>query len=423
MLRAFLKSVDSVAPDDDIIEAMVAKLAVNGITGKEDLIGCTEEEVGAVWDASGPGPVLGRVAFLRRAARLANMQAPPTSVSTSSQLEQSSSQSKVQATSEMVEMLGATSALEIAQQLAGMKGGGTEMSTVQDYLGESGMEALPFWLVADDQVFRALKIECIAAEKSNKVPFTFVDLTSRHLLPLWLPTDAIGGRFVPDHAPAAGTNTEPLQALGSALRSSMPSSRSFKSIQQWISCYLKYMVAVVCSKQWTLPQAVAHLAIIMRLSEEGRGKRDGGLLAVVYDCLIRQTWSQRCKAGERINFEEVTQKVHEDVLDAARAKLRLQDTVDKEDPSRLIAHGGAQAAALAKQLDATKKELAQARRNQDMRTAAASQPGVSSASPRKQENNESYSGRQLKRHQRFQQLKSWKSSSSGYGGKKGKNKE
>ena len=87
---------------------------------------------------------------------------------------------------------------------------------------------------------------------SGKKAFTFVDLTHRDLAPFWLTPEAIGGKTVVPgmelelDGSLATTN---LQQFSQALRKATASPRFFRTIPQWLPCFLRYATAAIASNQ------------------------------------------------------------------------------------------------------------------------------------------------------------------------------
>ena len=63
-----------------------------------------------------------------------------------------------------------------------------------DLMSAAGFLTLPFQLRPDPLVWRVLHAENVAALARGRKPFSYVDLTAKELLPLWLAPDTIGGK-------------------------------------------------------------------------------------------------------------------------------------------------------------------------------------------------------------------------------------
>ena len=71
-----------------------------------------------------------------------------------------------------------------------------------------------FWL--------ALKVDTDQAKAEGRTPFTYVDLTSKAVCPLWLTQDMLGGgKAVEDQALEAASSTITLGSLSAALRGAL----------------------------------------------------------------------------------------------------------------------------------------------------------------------------------------------------------
>ena len=425
-LREYLCGVDEVAPDADVIEAMITVLNTNGVFVPQDLVGVTEEEVAGCWPSDNPdgktsGPPLGRRAFLRRAARLANTTlstSAPSGSGGATAMELSlpggaaqPQQPVCKAAPELQELLGVANAMDIATELSATV---AESDSVADILSSCNcnLADLSYLNIPDESIFRAMKADSLHSAKASKQKFTYIDLCSKVLLPMWLPYDAVGGR-VPAQQQQAEASSSTLEALSTALQHSKPAHRTFRSYQQWLSCFLRYAVVAIGTGQLTLSQVISYLATITRLSEESR-IRGQAMLAVHYDAEFRRSVAARAKCGDKVDLDKEFAKIDEDILEASKAKLRLSNQ-HRDDGSGPPVGADAKAAAasqkMAAQLEATKKELREARQQQQNRVMAASSPNKSG------NDRQEYSDRQTKRFTRFKQMQTWKKSKSGGKGK------
>ena len=102
--------------------------------------------------------------------------------------------------------------------------------------------------------------------------FTFVDLTYKDLLPLWMSSEAVGGRtFRPGELewdPDAATTS--VGALGRAFKEALEKPRYFCSMVQWSAVWNRPAPAPVAMGQLTWPQALAHLDQLYKLAEGTR---------------------------------------------------------------------------------------------------------------------------------------------------------
>ncbi|CAE8587280.1 unnamed protein product [Polarella glacialis] len=66
---------------------------------------------------------------------------------------------------------------------------------VQALLEKKDMKTMSFHLMPEQCVWNELMAEVELAATQGRVAFSYIDLTSKDILPVWIPVDAVGGRF------------------------------------------------------------------------------------------------------------------------------------------------------------------------------------------------------------------------------------
>ena len=84
----------------------------------------------------------------------------------------------------------AASAKALAAAMSPMKS-----TDAQDLLAKANLQGLQYHLQPDQGLFDVLQAHTDEARKNGKTPFLFVDLTAKDTLPLWVPSDSVGGKF------------------------------------------------------------------------------------------------------------------------------------------------------------------------------------------------------------------------------------
>lgn len=133
--------------------------------------------------------------------------------------------------------------------------GGKEVD-VNEKLKEALCSKLPFHLRVDTPVWQLLNAENLAAQLAGRTAFSYVDLTSKAMLPMWMPGDAIGGKTITgkcDWDPSASSAT--IVALGAALKAATQTPKFFRSLAQWNGVFVRYATAAVAMGQLTRPNA------------------------------------------------------------------------------------------------------------------------------------------------------------------------
>lgn len=170
-----------------------------------------------------------------------------------------------------------------------------------------------------------LNAENIAASNESRVTFAYVDLTSKAVLPMWQPADAIGGRSMTaasDWALDPTTSAATLGALGSALKAATQTPRFFRSLAQWHAVFLRYAAVAVSSGQLTWSGVVAHVDCVMRMAEEARIAGKSQFVAILYDDLVRRSLAERAaKRDPLLNIETALTKTNKEVSGLAESRL------------------------------------------------------------------------------------------------------
>ena len=324
---SFLNTVDETPLGDSDIKKIAQKLIEAGLRAPSDLTGVTELEI-----AEAVGGNIGQKAFARRALRhhLAATEPQKETV-------QKDPKGPVMVDPDLVELMGSeASAAAVAAAIA-VKG---DLPDIQGLLKTASCEGLPYELQAENQLWAALAADTAAAQKTNRTAFTYVDLTAKQVLPVWLPADAVGGKSVPiseELWDTSRTNSSIAQ-LGAALRAVTQSPRCFRSVAQWSACFWRYAPVAVAVKQLTWSMVLTHHATIIRLAEELRLTEGESIIAILYDQLRRQQWAKRAAQRDpRLNLEEEVGKVDEQIFLAARTRLEL---ITKKGISDKNKHGG-----------------------------------------------------------------------------------
>jgi len=215
-----------------------------------------------------------------------------------------------------------------ALALANFIAPGAPKSTVDvANLLEASLDGLAYQLQAESEIFVWL-IEELAKAKAALPPrgvVTFVHLTAKGCLPLWVPAESNGGRAAMsnDCEVLAGTSgTATLSQLGAVLRGATAAPRFFRSMAQWCGAWMHLGTAAVAEGQWTMPQVIAHLDTVMQLREQEKASGGTMVTALVYDELDRRSWEQRAfRRDSTFRIGEAVLEVNGPILAAAKARL------------------------------------------------------------------------------------------------------
>lgn len=312
--KSFLVTVDGISPPDPGILENVEKYFVSlPIAAPRGVAGLVEGDI--EWTKLDALP---ERSFARRAFRaaLSAFQAVGGSPQVTSVL------AVPRAMDDILEVCGPdASALAVSQAMAH----GDKVIPVMDKLVEAGLEKLAFHLRADAPVWVLLDSETEAAKVAGRTPSSYVDFTSKALLPLWLPADAVGGKSITascDWNLDASASSATLGALGSALKAATSTPKFFRSLAQWNAVFMRYAVVAVGLKQITWAAVVAHVDVVMRIAEEARLPGGCQFLAILYDDLLRRSLSDRAsKKDPELKLESEFTKVNQEVLLLAKSRL------------------------------------------------------------------------------------------------------
>ena len=305
---AYLASVDAVAVEESIRVEIAEFFLAQKIVTHGHLEGLDSTDLLA--EQGAPTTILAK-GLIRRAV------ATSTSVA----------EAKRRGTSAVVpppEADAATSALSVANALAPPA---RPTVDVANLLSDAGLGTIPYQIQAEQDIFSLLVDERQKAQAATppRTEVTFVDLTARGTLPLWVPSDAIGGKApVPGDAdllPGDSTTTT-LSQLGAALRGATAAPRFFRTLAQWSGAWIRFSTAATASKQWTLAQCLTHLDTIMQLGENLRTAGESPYIALIYDEMARRSWESRARRRDTtFDLSMAVVEVNPPILASARARV------------------------------------------------------------------------------------------------------
>ena len=195
-------------------------------------------------------------------------------------------------------------------------------------LSASSMTGLPFTLQADQSIWQLFEAENSAALNPQRKAFTYVDLTVKGLLPLWVLPEAIGGRMslpgeMEDLIPGANQSTLTVRQLAAALGGVSASPRFFRNFAQWSGAYWRATCVAVPMGQWTWSQSVTHCDTVARLWEEEK-HTSSSYTALLYDDMVRKSWARRAeRCDPTFDMEVMTKVIDAPILAAARSRILM----------------------------------------------------------------------------------------------------
>ena len=227
------------------------------------------------------------------------------------------------AVTEMLEALGPdASAMSVANVMAH---GGKEVN-VQEALSNAKMDKLDYTLQAEHAIWQLLQSESDAGRKEGRVAFSYVDLTSKGLLPMWLAPDAVGGSACwggeADWNLDPRTTSATLGQLGQALKRATQQPKFFRSLAQWTAAFNRYALVAVTLGHLSWPMVLSHVDVIMRMAEDCRMQNVSPYVAILYDDLLRKSIAQRAQRKDPdLKMDEIFKSCVKEIREAAQQRL------------------------------------------------------------------------------------------------------
>ena len=345
--------MDEAPTTPEVQEAVVSALVDAGFTSPEHLVGTADSVIGelARW--------LADVSEAKRTKKTV------TSSPQSNHLE--SQVPSTLAAGSLLILLGPEAS---AGALASALTAGSVVVDLNDMLEKAAVKDLPYHLRPQPALFQLLAAANKSAQEAVPVrkAYTYVDLTQKDVLPLWMGSEAVGG-----HTPRPGefdwdpnADTASLGALGRAFKGALEKPRYFRNMVQWSAVWYRYATATVAMGQITWPMVLSHANQMYKLAEEERISCTGPALVFVYEELLRKSIATWAEWGDpSLDLMTAFGEVEKQVLEAARTRL-LQTGFSRQQNQRNQynqdmnnkAKVGAEAERLALKASQAAKELA-----------------------------------------------------------------
>ena len=326
---SFLVAVDDIPPKSSIIEGVSSWLTARGFSDPRMLEGVSEADV----DANNPPADLTTKAFLKRALRCVEVAQQAKRQRSLNPVDRGQVNGSLggevggagDAASRLLGVLGGeVSALALAQGFSAV----SKTLDISQRIENSPLAGLPFHMQPEAKIWQQLEVETVAAASCSppRVAFTYIDLTSKEVLPLWLSPDAIGGKLtVPGESEwcmDANASLKTLGQLGAALSSATATPRFFRSLSQWSATFTRYATVAIAFNQMTLPVVLTYMNLIFQIVEEEKASGNSAYLAILYDDLLRRDFARRSERRDPtfVLLNEV-QRVNKQIMQAARTRL------------------------------------------------------------------------------------------------------
>jgi hypothetical protein len=324
----FIKSIDDVAADPQHIKEVSTALVEAGCQSTKDLEGAAESEIRtAVASTSFPAKSLAVRAWrtMEKSAAASSAKAqPPQQQQQQQQQTQQIAVANTASQQHMLNLMGQdNSALSLANAITAHS---SDKVNVADMLKKAEVPDLPFNNRVDISLFQLLKADAAAATTAGRVAFTYVDFTTKEMLPYWITPDAVGGRStLPGSADFGLDPTSPVANLSqftAALKSATAQPRFIRSVAQWVELWMRYAVPAIAAEQITWSIALLHLSNMIQLAEEERIAGHSVYGVILYDDLLRRTVAGRAASSDpNLVLIDVFKMVDKDLLRMTSQRL------------------------------------------------------------------------------------------------------
>jgi hypothetical protein len=302
--RAYLEQVDDTAPDEEVLAAAEEFLFSKvELRSPREADGITLQKL----EAHAEYPKALRVqAFLARVLRNIDSVARANEAAKMAKLSGPSPAS-------------AASAKALADSLAPPKAADTAK-----LLKEAGLTKLPFVAQLDQTLIDKMNQESVDARVAGRKAFSFVDFTSKEVLPVWVTPEAVGGKFNDEEALSltGGEQINSLTQLGQALRSATEGQRFFRSFPQWSAAYWRWVPVAVSLEQISWVAAILHHDLVAKICETERQEGRGPYLAFIYSEILRKQINARAlKSDPELDVQDALSTMDKSILEIARTRL------------------------------------------------------------------------------------------------------
>ena len=315
--KTFLAQVDSSAQEADVLQEAAEVFHAANLRDANSVIGCTEEEVVALGPETLSLPArslvrrcvraIGQAAKVEEAKSLAAVSVPATGFPP---VPPASSNGGTAA------VLPTTLAIK------------SPPVDVYALLEKVGMQGVPSDAIPELLLFTQLEEHAKAAKEESRVPFMFIDLTSKDLLPLWMTPEMVGGTTTlegeENELLDAGAATGTIQQLHQAFKKATSRPRFFRSISQWLPCFHKYGIAATATGHLTMAAIMGHVHSVCRVELDKRSNaKHSTVHALLYDELRRRDWARRAERKDpTLNIDKEAWVIDDEILKAVGTRMQ-----------------------------------------------------------------------------------------------------
>ena len=228
------------------------------------------------------------------------------------------------------------------------------------------IDSLDLLSYQDAQIWQVLGAERVSASKAGRSAYTYVDSTSKEVLPLWLPQDRVGGELVVALEESGGSQTsQMIHQLINTLEQATQQPLFVGMMAPWVGAGTRNSAMAMASDQRSHSEAMSHPANMCQFAEEFKAEARPIGLRSRNDELIGRDLAKKAEkgraglkvktylagGGKRV-MAAAKQRIL-GVLSAARvgSKASLASTNSTSDFARALVKQEAAAASLAMKAD------------------------------------------------------------------------
>jgi ABC-type transporter Mla MlaB component len=186
-----------------------------------------------------------------------------------------------------------------------------------------GIKDAPSCMLVEMNIWVALSVETEAAKKANRIAFSFVDLTAKEMLPIWMPNEFVGGKPIMEELSFLEDDAQiGLSALALALKKTTSATRFFRCLAHWAAVFPRYGIAATACGHLDQPTVWSHMDTVFRVAVSEGGDPKAELVALMYDELVRRDWSVRAQRGDKVDIRVEAGEINKKILEVAWTRIQ-----------------------------------------------------------------------------------------------------
>jgi hypothetical protein len=186
-----------------------------------------------------------------------------------------------------------------------------------------GVKDTPSCILVEMNIWGALNMETDAAKKANRIAFSFVDLTAKEMLPIWMPNEFVGGKPLMEELSFVEDDSQiGLSALALALKKTKSATRFFRCLAHWAAVFPRFGIAAIACGHFDQPTVWSHMDTAFRVAVSEGGDPKSELVALMYDELVRLDWAVLDQRGDKVDFRVEAVEINKKILEVAWTRIQ-----------------------------------------------------------------------------------------------------